>query len=124
VEVPTSRTRTVVIAVVTAVWALNFAAGLVPPLHYKPDQAINGIFMTIVGGIFAYGAVKDRANPPAPSPPPKPRCDYPGCKLDAGHDNGHLVDGPPPVRLDPPRPRAVPDPPEGPHSDESEARSS
>lgn len=66
---PTSRTRTVVITVVTVVWALNFAAGLVPPLHYKPDQAINGIFMAIVGGIFAYGAVKDRSNDDDARPP-------------------------------------------------------
>lgn len=50
------RTRTTVIGVVTAVWAINFAAGLVPALTYKPDQAINGIFMAIVGGLFAIGA--------------------------------------------------------------------
>lgn len=52
----TSRMRTVVIAVVTAVWAANFAAGLIPALEYQPDQAINGIFMTIVGGMVALGA--------------------------------------------------------------------
>ena len=50
------RTRTTVIAVVTSVWAVNFAAGLIPALNYKPDQAINGIFMDIVGGLFAIGA--------------------------------------------------------------------
>lgn len=52
----TSRMRATVIVVVTAVWASNFAAGLIPALHYKPDQAINGIFMTIVGGMVALGA--------------------------------------------------------------------
>lgn len=56
------RTRTAVIAVVTAVWAVNFAAGLYPAWGYKPEQAINGIFMTIVGGLFALGA---RKGPPS-----------------------------------------------------------
>lgn len=50
------RTRTVIIGVVTGVWALNFMAGLVPQFEYQPDQAINGIFMAIVGGLFALGA--------------------------------------------------------------------
>lgn len=49
------RTRTVIIGVVTGVWATNFFAGLVVN-DYKPDQAINGIFMAIVGGLFALGA--------------------------------------------------------------------
>lgn len=49
------RTRTVIIAVVTIVWAINFFAGLA--LHdYKPSESINGIFMAIVGGLFALGA--------------------------------------------------------------------
>lgn len=49
------RTRTVIIAVVTIVWAINFFAGLV--VHdYKPSESINGIFMAIVGGLFALGA--------------------------------------------------------------------
>lgn len=55
----TDKTRTTVIAVVTAVWAMNFVAGLIPALEYEPDQAINGIFMAIVGGLFALGARKD-----------------------------------------------------------------
>ena len=59
------RTRTTVIAVVTSVWAANFAAGLFPPLGYEPDQAINGIFMTIVGGLFAVGARAKAQVPPA-----------------------------------------------------------
>lgn len=53
--------RVVVASVVTAVWASNFLAGLVPALHYKPDQAINGIFMTIVGGMVALSA-RDKKN--------------------------------------------------------------
>lgn len=49
------RTRTVIIAVVTTVWAINFTAGLVVE-NYKPSESINGIFMAIVGGLFALGA--------------------------------------------------------------------
>ena len=48
-------TRRVIIYLVSAVWAVNFAAGFVVE-DYKPDQAINGIFMAIVGGLFALGA--------------------------------------------------------------------
>ena len=49
------RTRTVIIAVVTAVWATNFLAGIVVA-EYRPSESINGIFMAIVGGLFALGA--------------------------------------------------------------------
>lgn len=49
------RTRTVIIGVVTAVWAINFLAGLVVK-GYEPSESINGIFMAIVGGLFALGA--------------------------------------------------------------------
>jgi len=51
------RTRTVVIGVVTTVWAANFLAGVVIP-QYEPSESINGIFMAIVGGLFALGATK------------------------------------------------------------------
>lgn len=63
----TDKTRTTVIAVVTTVWAANFVAGLIPALEYEPDQAINGIFMAIVGGLFALGARKDGGDPPSGS---------------------------------------------------------
>lgn len=49
------RTRTAVIVVVTTVWAANFLAGVLVP-DYKPSESINGIFMAIVGGLFALGA--------------------------------------------------------------------
>ena len=55
------RTRTVIIAVVTTVWALNFTAGLVLS-DYKPSESINGIFMAIVGGLFALGARQGSSN--------------------------------------------------------------
>lgn len=45
-----------IIIVVTTVWATNFIAGLLPGSTYEPDQAINAIFMGIVGGLFALGA--------------------------------------------------------------------
>lgn len=55
------RTRTVIIAVVTTIWALNFLVpvGMAIGLYtsdYKPSESINGIFMAIVGGLFALGA--------------------------------------------------------------------
>lgn len=49
-----------IISIVTAVWALNFLVGLVPQVDYKPDQAINAIFMAIVGGLFALSAKSDK----------------------------------------------------------------
>jgi uncharacterized membrane-anchored protein YitT (DUF2179 family) len=52
---PSERVRTAIIAVVTTVWAVNFVAGLTVA-DYEPDQAINAIFMAIVGGLFALGA--------------------------------------------------------------------
>ena len=54
-----------IIIVVTTVWSLNFFAGLIPQWGYKPDQAINAIFMAIVGGLFAISARK----PPDDKPP-------------------------------------------------------
>lgn len=52
---PSERVRNAIIAVVTTVWATNFAAGLLVTT-YEPDQSINAIFMAIVGGLFAIGA--------------------------------------------------------------------
>jgi len=52
------RLKNWIISIVTTVWAINFVAGLVPQLNYKPDQAINAIFMAIVGGLFALQARK------------------------------------------------------------------
>ena len=62
------------IIVVTAVWAVNFVAGLVVP-SYEPDQAINAIFMGIVGGLFALGARdnKEKGGDHKASPPAAPQ---------------------------------------------------
>lgn len=49
------RTRTIFLAVVTTVWAVNFFAGVLVE-DYKPDQAINGIFMAIAGSLVALGS--------------------------------------------------------------------
>lgn len=47
------RLRNWIALIVTIVWAINFAATLVPQLHYKPDPTIHAVFMGIVGGAFA-----------------------------------------------------------------------
>lgn len=54
-------TRRVIIYLVSGIWAVNFGAGFVVK-DYEPDQAINGIFMAIVGGLFALGARKGNGN--------------------------------------------------------------
>ena len=56
---PSERVRNTIIAVVTTVWAVNFTAGLAVE-DYEPDQAINAIFMAIVGGLFAIGARNEK----------------------------------------------------------------
>lgn len=47
------RMASILISVVTIIWAANIIAGMVAWRGYHPDQAINGIFMVIVGGAFA-----------------------------------------------------------------------
>lgn len=47
-----TRLRDGIIILVSAVWAANFAAGFLVE-GYEPDQAINAVFMAIVGGLFA-----------------------------------------------------------------------
>lgn len=68
------RSRTIIIGVVTAVWAINFFAGLAVP-GYEPSESINGIFMAIVGGLFALGARKgapgNKGNDEVESPRPR-----------------------------------------------------
>lgn len=63
------KLKNAIIIVVTTVWAVNFVAGLAVP-KYEPDQAINAIFMGIVGGLFALGA-RDKNDPKKPDPPAK-----------------------------------------------------
>jgi hypothetical protein len=54
-----ARMRNIIAGIVTLVWAANFVSGLFVK-GYEPDQAINGIFMAIVGGLFVAGARKDK----------------------------------------------------------------
>jgi hypothetical protein len=46
------RTANRVIALVAAVWAANMIAAMWPGSNYQPPEAVNGAFMTIVGGAF------------------------------------------------------------------------
>lgn len=50
------RSANAIIGVVTAVWAGNLIAGMIPWLNHEPSEAVNGIFMAIVGGAFALRA--------------------------------------------------------------------
>lgn len=50
------RTATIVIAVITVVWAGNIVAGMLRVNDYQPSESVNGIFMAIVGGAFALRA--------------------------------------------------------------------
>lgn len=51
-EVLTDRTASIVIYVVTAIWAANILAGMFKLNGYQPSSEINGIFMAVVGGAF------------------------------------------------------------------------
>lgn len=53
------RTATILIGVVTTVWALNMVAAMVQFNNYQPSESVNGIFLTIVGGAFALRARGD-----------------------------------------------------------------
>lgn len=46
------KTATVVIGIVTIIWAGNILAGVFAINGYTPSESVNGIFMTIVGGAF------------------------------------------------------------------------
>jgi uncharacterized membrane protein YeaQ/YmgE (transglycosylase-associated protein family) len=47
------KTATIIIGVVTAIWALNILAAMFEFNNYQPSESINGIFMAVVGGAFA-----------------------------------------------------------------------
>lgn len=50
------RAVTVIVGVVTVVWAVNVIAGIIPGSDYRPPESINAIFVTIVGGALTYKA--------------------------------------------------------------------
>ena len=45
---------------VASVWALNIVMGMIPPLDYEPDPAINGVFTAFAGMIFVADRVGNR----------------------------------------------------------------
>lgn len=47
------RTATIIISVVTTIWALNILAAMFEINDYQTSESINGIFMAVVGGAFA-----------------------------------------------------------------------
>lgn len=52
------RTATILISVVTAMWAGNIIAGMFQVNDYQASESINGIFMAVVGSTFALRARK------------------------------------------------------------------
>ena len=60
------RTANVLIFIVTGVWLVNFLAGVFID-SYTPAESINGIFLAIVGGLFALkGQKSDDDDRPKP----------------------------------------------------------
>ena len=56
-----------VIRLVSAMWAGNLLAGMIPALNYQPSEAVNGIFMAIVGSLFLAGKAQQtekKGDPP------------------------------------------------------------
>jgi hypothetical protein len=64
----TRRATTWVVGLVSGVWAVNFLAGIAIP-SYDGDQAINGIFMAIVGGVLALGRKGSKDDDPKDGAP-------------------------------------------------------
>ena len=51
-EFLSNRSATVIIYVVTAIWAFNIVAGMFTFTGWQPSSEVNGAFMLIVGGAF------------------------------------------------------------------------
>ena len=51
---------------VGGVWALNIIAGMIPPLDYEPDGAINGVFTAIASLVFVADKVGNKGVPHKP----------------------------------------------------------
>lgn len=51
-DILTDRAASIVIYVVTAIWAGNILAGMLAWNGYQPSTEVNGIFMAVVGGAF------------------------------------------------------------------------
>lgn len=46
------KDNTWIVRLVATMWVLNLGAGMIPALNYDPSEAVNGIFMVIVGSLF------------------------------------------------------------------------
>ncbi len=53
-----------IIRLVSAMWVLNLVAGMIPWLDYEPSEAVNGIFMAIVGGLYLAGKAETKDDEP------------------------------------------------------------
>lgn len=51
-EILSDRAASIVIYVVTLIWAGNIVAGMFSWHDYQPSTEVNGIFMAVVGGAF------------------------------------------------------------------------
>lgn len=49
------RNRTIVIAVVLAVWVANFVATIFVT-DYRPSESVNAVFAAVIGGAVAVGS--------------------------------------------------------------------
>lgn len=54
-----------IVILVSLVWASNFVAALFVP-GYSPDNTLNFVFMTIVGGALALKRGGEQSPPPPP----------------------------------------------------------
>lgn len=54
------RTVTVIVGVVTVIWAVNVIAGMIPHSDYNPPESINAIFVTIVGGALTFSKTRGK----------------------------------------------------------------
>lgn len=67
----TNGIRTVVIAIVTAVWAINFTAPVFVT-EYKPSPELNVAFMAIIGVLTASYRLEKKDETKKPDEPPPP----------------------------------------------------
>lgn len=73
----TNGLRTIVITIVTAVWAINFTAPIFVK-EYSPSPELNVAFMAIIGVLTASYRLEKRdqaSTPPASEEPKKPEED-------------------------------------------------
>ena len=67
----TNKLRSVIIVIVTAVWAMNFTAPIFVK-DYAPSPELNVAFMAIIGILTASYRMDKHNQEPPPSPKPDP----------------------------------------------------